>query len=92
MYRHTLEFKQKRKIEMEKKVAMSRPQRGLEDGVSSELEVCKQTRLSCPRENTHSPTAWGEMSWQKRALKRMRISGKVTQARYCRGRLGCIWA
>lgn len=37
-----------------------------------------------------SPTACGEMSWQNRALKRMRTSGKVTQARYCRGRLGCM--
>lgn len=43
------------------------------------------------REQEFSPTAWGEMSWQKRALKRMRMSGKVTQARNCRGRLGCIW-
>lgn len=37
-----------------------------------------------------SPTAWGEMRWQKRALKRMRTSGKVTQTRNCRGRLGRI--
>lgn len=37
-----------------------------------------------------SPTAWGEIRWQKRALKRMSVSGKVTQTRYCRGRLGCI--
>jgi hypothetical protein len=61
-----------------------------EDGAGqSGRSVKNQTASSYTK---YSPTAWGEMSWQKRALKRIRISGKVTQARYCRGRLGFIWA
>lgn len=80
-----LEVKWERKVETGKEIALLRRTGAVQSGRS----VKNQTALSYRK---YLPTAWGEMSWQKRALKRMRISGKVTQARYCRGRLGCIWA
>lgn len=84
MYELRLEFKWERKVEIGKEITMLQRMGAVQSGRSV------KTSLSSYRKD--SPTAWGEMSWQKRALKRMRMSGKVTQARYCRGRLGCIWA
>lgn len=80
-----LKFKRERKVEMGKEITMLRRMEAVQNGKSVKNKTA-------PSYKKYSPTACGEMSWQKRALKRMRISGKVTQARYCRGRLGCIWA
>lgn len=85
MYELRREFKWERKVEIGKEITMLRRIWAVQSGGSVKNQTVSSYRK-------YSPTAWGEMSWQKRALKRMRISGKVTQARYCRGRLGCIWA
>lgn len=69
-------------------------ERGERDSGKAEDRLGSEGRRCCGLavgSGKFSPTAWGEMSWQKRALKRMRVRGKPTQTRNCRGRLGCIW-